>query len=113
MEYAKMIIYPVTYILLILWLILISSNDSQYYIRFIMKLSGSLLGFYIAISCIYSGEQWLIFIQTVSVPYYLTSLINVKDGFSYPIAVIIIGISMISIALVWQSWTGQDWKKSS
>ena len=99
--------FPITYICIVVYLILISYQDDYYWTRFTAKLLGSIFGIWLSINT-FNGEQWLF--VSPSGTYALT---QVKDGFQLPISLIILGFTFVIWFTLAMSVIGEDYNKSS
>jgi hypothetical protein len=98
-------IFPITYIMVILWFIFISYENENYWVRFEGKLFGILLGIILAIKSI-AGEQWLA-IDSSNV----LSLQTFNDGFALPLSLFVLGMSIMMIYILAMSVIDGDYAK--
>ena len=96
--------FPITYIAVIVWLILITYNDDYYWTRFSAKLLGSIFGIWLSLLT-FNGEWWL---DDNNASFTLTQF---KDGFQLPIALIVLGFTFVLWFTLAMSLIDQDWKK--
>lgn len=98
--------FPITYIVIIIWLIFVSYNTPDYWTRWLMKLFGVLLGIWTGIMT-FNGEFWLVIYEQTDT----LTLNQFKDGFQLPLALFILGASMTLLIMLAFSVIQQDWKK--
>ena len=97
--------YPITYSEIVIWLIFITFNTEDYWTRFLMKWFGVLLGIWTALLT-FNGEWWL---DDNNSAFTLTQF---KDGFQLPLALILLGASIVLMFMLVLSLAQEDWKKS-
>ena len=98
--------FPITYIEIIIWLILISQEHTNpwSWTKFLQKFLGTFFGIWLSIFT-FNGEYWL---DDISGSFTLTQF---ADNFQLPLALIIMGVSIMLIFMLVLSLIEQDWKK--
>ena len=98
--------FPITYVEIIIWIILITFNDDFYWTRFGVKVLGAIFGIWLSIYT-FNGTYWL-YVDTNGV----YTLSQVKDNFQLPLALIVLGISLILWLTLAMSLSSKDWTKN-
>ena len=97
--------FPITYIAVIIWLILITYDAVDYWERIVAKWMGVFLGILTAIYS-FNGEQWLNVDNSLA--YTMTQF---KDGFQLPLSLILLAMSIFLAYNLAMSLINKDYEK--
>lgn len=98
--------WPITYVGIILWLIFISYGNKEYWTRWIMKVCGSIGGYYIAVNTVLGGSQFLVINDITNT----SNIDGIKTSLDYPIGIIMVGVSTVVLYVCIMSYINGDWK---
>lgn len=93
--YVYPLVFPITYLLITIWIILITFETNNYWMRWIAKFVGVMLGLFTAIRGTFFGEQWLAIDNLNNL-----SLTQFNDGFALPLGLVLVAISLVQMYML-------------